>query len=73
MQVGGSEEAIALLESIVGATPIGTTSVLASLYEQCGRAEDAASLRDRELFSGLGEVMGSISRKSTQGARECAP
>ncbi len=60
MQVDGSEEAIALLESIVGTTPIGTTSVLASLYEQCGRAEDAASLRDRELFSGLGEVMGSI-------------
>lgn len=60
MQVGGLEEAIALLESIVGTTPIGTASVLASLYEQCGRAEDAASLRDRELFSGLGEVMGSI-------------
>lgn len=53
-------EAIALLEGIVGATPIGTSSVLASLYEQCGRAEDAASLRERELFSSLGGVMGGI-------------
>lgn len=60
MQDDGSEEAIALLEGIAGATPIGTTSVLASLYEQCGRTEDAASLRERELFSCLGGTMGSV-------------